>query len=102
MEDSESVRGWPEVLSRLDRHGTSGLLTPDVADLQELMQTYRVPGFSIAAGRLDGDAWCAGYGTIGAGRPDRVSCHTVFQACSISKHVAAFGALRVVGDGVLS
>lgn len=101
MEDGESVRGWPDVLSRLDRHGTSGLLAPDVADLQELMETYRVPGFSIAAGRLDGDVWCAGYGAIGAGRPDRVSCHTVFQACSISKHVAAFGALRLVGDGVL-
>ena len=101
MEDGGSIRGWPEVLSRLDRHGTSGLPTPDAASLPELMQAYRVPGVSIAAGCLDGEAWCAGYGVTGAGRPDRVSCHTVFQACSISKHVAAFGTLRLVGDGVL-
>lgn len=101
MGSGGSVRGWPETLSRLDRHGTSGLLTPDVAGLAELMQTYRVPGVSIAAGCLDGDVWCAGYGVTGAGGPDRVSCHTVFQACSISKHVTAFGALRLAGDGVL-
>lgn len=48
-----------------------------------------------------GKAWCAGYGVAGASQPDRVGCHTVFQACSISKHVAAFGTLRLVGDGVL-
>jgi CubicO group peptidase (beta-lactamase class C family) len=101
MEDGESVQGWPEVLSRLDRHGTCGLLTPDVAGLRELMRAYRVPGVSIAAGYLDGEVWCAGYGVTGAGRPDRVSCHTVFQGCSISKHVTAFAALRLVGDGVL-
>jgi CubicO group peptidase (beta-lactamase class C family) len=101
MDDGESVQGRPEVLSRLDRHGTCGLGTPDVAGLLELMGTYRIPGFSIAVGALDGDVWCGGYGAVGAGRPDRVSCHTVFQACSISKHVAAFGALRLVGDGVL-
>jgi CubicO group peptidase (beta-lactamase class C family) len=92
---------WPEELSRLDRHGISGLSTPDVASLGELMQTYRVPGVSIAAGGLDGDAWCAGYGVTGAGRLDLVNSHTIFQACSISKHVAAFGALRLVADGVL-
>jgi len=101
MDDGGSVGGWPEELSRLGRHGISGLLTPDVASLWELMQTYRVPGVSVAAGCLDGDVWCAGYGVTGAGRPDRVNSHTVFQACSISKHVAAFGALRLVADGVL-
>jgi CubicO group peptidase (beta-lactamase class C family) len=101
MEDGGSVRGWPEVLSRLDRHGTSGLPTPDAASLPELMKAYRVPGVSVAAGCLDGEAWCAGYGVTGTGQPDRVSCYTVFQACSISKHVTAFGTLRLVGDGVL-
>src|SRR5450432_2272343 len=101
MRDNESVPGWPEVLSRLDRHPTSSLVTPDVASLPELMETYAIPGMSIAVGRRGGYRWTSGYGTTGAAEPGCVSSHTAFQACSISKHVAAFGALRLVGDGVL-
>lgn len=102
MGDAGSAQEWPQVLSRLDRHGTSALLTPDRASLQELMATYRIPGVSIAVGGLDGHGWAAGYGAIGAGRSERVDAHTVFQACSISKHVTAFGALRLVADSVMS
>jgi CubicO group peptidase (beta-lactamase class C family) len=102
MEETGSVEGWPEELSRLDRHGSSGQRTPDTAGLQDLMETYRIPGVSIAAARLDGGMWCSGYGTTGgSGRRNPVSPHTVFQACSISKHVTAFGALRLVADGIL-
>jgi CubicO group peptidase (beta-lactamase class C family) len=102
MGETGFVQGWPEELSRLDRHGTSGQRTPDSASLQDLMKTYRIPAVSIAVTRLDGRAWCSGYGTTGAGQPGQVNPHTAFQACSISKHVTAFGALRLVADGVLA
>lgn len=88
-------------LSRLDRHGRSERLTPDTAGLSELMATYLVPGVSIAVGGPAGQMWCAGYGVTAAGHGAAVSSGTIFQACSISKHVAAFGALRLVGDGVI-
>ncbi|MEV6851587.1 serine hydrolase domain-containing protein [Actinoplanes sp. NPDC051411] len=72
-----------------------------MATLPDLMDTYRVPGISIAVGREDGPVWAAGFGTTGAAEPTPVNVHTAFQACSISKHVTAFGALRLVADGVL-
>jgi CubicO group peptidase (beta-lactamase class C family) len=101
MTDAEFARDWSELLDRLDRHPASGQLSPDVATLPELMNTYRVPGISIAVGREDGRIWAEGYGTTGAAEPTPVNVHTAFQACSISKHVAAFGTLRLVADGVL-
>jgi CubicO group peptidase (beta-lactamase class C family) len=92
----------PEELSRLDRHRRSVQPSPDVASLAELMAADGIPGVAVAAGTLADGVWSAGYGTIGAGRPEPVTGTTVFQACSISKHVAAFGALRLVADGTLS
>jgi CubicO group peptidase (beta-lactamase class C family) len=101
MTAAEFARDWSELLDRLDRHAASGLLSPDTATLPDLMDTYRVPGISIAVGGDDGQVWAEGYGTTGAAEPTPVNLHTAFQACSISKHVAAFGALRLVADGVL-
>jgi CubicO group peptidase (beta-lactamase class C family) len=101
MTYTELGRDWPRLLDRLDRHAGSGLATPDVATLSDLMDSYRVPGVSIAVGGADGPVWAAGYGTTSAAEPTPVTVHTGFQACSISKHVAAFAALRLVGDGVL-
>lgn len=49
MGETGFARGWPEVLSCLDRHGISGQRTPDTADLQGLMATYRIPVVSIAS-----------------------------------------------------
>ncbi len=99
MGDAGLARDWSRALDQLDRHPASGRLSPDVATLAELMETYRVPGVSIAVGQLDGRLWSAGYGTAGGTVP--VNAHTAFQACSISKHVAAFGTLRMVSAGVL-
>ena len=48
----------------------------------------RIPGIGVAVGRLAGDIRTAG--------PD-----LLFPACSISKHAAAFGTLRLVADAVL-
>jgi hypothetical protein len=39
MGETGSVEGWPEELSRLDRHGSSGQRTPDTAGLQDPMET---------------------------------------------------------------
>lgn len=48
----------------------------------------RIPAIGVAVGGPDGDVWTAG--------PD-----LIFPACSISKHVAAFGTLRLVADAVI-
>jgi CubicO group peptidase (beta-lactamase class C family) len=101
MGDIAGTRDWSKLLDRLDQHGDWGQLSPDVATLADLMDLYRIPGISIAVGQLDGEIWTAGYGTVGTGVATPISSRTVFQACSISKHVAAFGALRLVADGVL-
>ncbi|MEU7905386.1 serine hydrolase domain-containing protein [Actinoplanes sp. NPDC049118] len=101
MNDGELARQWSEILDRLDRHGARDRTSPDVATLPELMDTYRIPGLGIAVAHDDGRTWSAGYGTTGADAPTPVGPDTAFQACSISKHVAAFGALRLVDGGVL-
>lgn len=51
MTDAQFARDWSELLDRLDRHGASGQLSPDVASLADLMDTYRVPGISDVTGR---------------------------------------------------
>jgi CubicO group peptidase (beta-lactamase class C family) len=48
----------------------------------------RIPGIGVAVGRLDGDVWTAGHDLL-------------FPACSISKHVAAFGTLWLVADATI-
>ena len=80
---------FSEVVNTLDRHALSGTLTPDVATLAEQMDLYRVPLVSVAVGDRNGDTWANDGQDL------------AFQACSISKHVAAFGTLRLVTDGTL-
>ncbi|HEY1132285.1 MAG TPA: serine hydrolase [Roseateles sp.] len=69
--------------------------------LQERMKHYGVPGLTITVFDKDGLAWTRVYGLadreLGVpARPD-----TLFQAASVSKPVAAFGALALVNDGKL-
>jgi CubicO group peptidase (beta-lactamase class C family) len=71
------------------------------SSLAASMAHFRLPGCSVAvihAGRLN---WAAGYGVVEAARPTPVTPDTLFQACSISKPVAAVAALRLVQDGRL-
>lgn len=70
--------------------------------LVERMQRYGVPGVSIAV--IDGGriAWARGYGVQRTGGADSVTDVTLFQAASISKPVAAVGALRLVRQGRLT
>lgn len=62
--------------------------------MRERMAHYQVPGVSVAVvdgGRL---VWARGFG-------DGVDEHTIFQAASISKVVAATATLRLVDEGKL-
>ena len=70
--------------------------------LTQLMQLYNVPALSIAVIDDFKIAWAKGYGTIGMGSSAPVGTHTLFQAGSISKPVAATGALGLVEQGKLS
>lgn len=71
--------------------------------IEAALARHRVPGCAvavIAAGRV---AWARGYGATVRGGAEAmpVGTDTIFQACSISKAVAATAALRLVQDGRL-
>lgn len=71
-----------------------------LSGLEDEMRRLHVPGLSIAVvdhGRL---AWAKGYGVVGPGGAP-VTPATLFQAASISKPVAAFGAMTLVESGKL-
>lgn len=88
----------------------NGLLLPVVvkgrADsgmkLDDRMRFYKTPGVSIAVINDGVIEWARGYGLqdIETGKP--VTVETLFQAASISKPVAAMGALSLVEHGKLS
>lgn len=68
--------------------------------IEERMEYYKVPGVSIAViegGKID---WAAGYGLANAPRGTYVDTQTLFQAGSISKPLAALGALQLVDQGI--
>src|SRR5690349_13540833 len=71
--------------------------------IERALARHRVPGCSVAVingGRVE---WERGYGVAeaGAASPVPVAADTIFQACSISKAVAATAALRLVQAGRL-
>jgi CubicO group peptidase (beta-lactamase class C family) len=70
--------------------------------LSDLMELYKVPALSIALIDDYKIAWAKGYGTIGIGSTAPVTTKTLFQAGSISKPVAATGALYLVEQGKLA
>ncbi len=69
--------------------------------LEDRMRYYHVPGVSIAVFDHGKVIWTRGYGVadVQTGRP--VTPETLFQAGSISKPIAALGALRLVERGKL-
>ena len=71
-------------------------------NLEKLMQFYKVPGLSIAVIDHFKIAWAKGYGVTAAGSNTPVTVHTLFQAGSVSKPVAATGTLYLVEHGKLS
>ena len=78
--------------------GTAGL----GERLSERLKQYRVPGLSVAVVNEGKVEWARGYGVVEAGKRARVTPDTLFQAGSISKVVAALGALKLVQQGRLS
>src|SRR5713101_3278460 len=64
--------------------------------LTERLNFYHVPGVSVAVidgGKLE---WARGYGLTSADGGKPVTAETLFQAASISKHVAAMVALHLM------
>ena len=70
--------------------------------LQKLMELYKIPGVSVAVIDNFKIAWAKGYGVTEAGTSNPVTPRTLFQAGSVSKPVAAVGALSLVEQGELS
>jgi CubicO group peptidase (beta-lactamase class C family) len=70
--------------------------------LQERMKHYGVPGLTITVIDQNGLAWTRVYGLADRELGLPVKPDTLFQAGSVSKPVAAFGALALVQDGKLS
>jgi CubicO group peptidase (beta-lactamase class C family) len=69
--------------------------------LADLMKTYNAPGLSIAVVEKYKIVEAKGYGVIEVGSKTAVTTHTLYQAGSISKPVAATGALSLVEQGKL-
>lgn len=82
---------------------TLGPITPIAGEevfwtLADRLKHYKIPGISVAV--IDGGAvvWARGFGAAEiAGRP--VTDNTLFQACSMSKPVAALAIMREVERG---
>lgn len=70
--------------------------------IEERMRYYKVPGLSVAVIDQGKILWARGYGKLQAGGDAKVTPETLFQAGSISKPVAAVGALTLVQEGKLS
>jgi CubicO group peptidase (beta-lactamase class C family) len=70
--------------------------------LTELMKIYNVPGLSLAVIANYKIVDTKAYGVKTAGSSEPVTTRTLFQAGSISKPVAATGALALVEQGKLS
>jgi len=65
------------------------------------MKFHETPGVSVAVINNGAIEWVRGYGVRQAGKSDPVTPRTLFQAASISKPVAAAGALLLVQKGKL-
>jgi CubicO group peptidase (beta-lactamase class C family) len=71
-------------------------------DLEALMRAHHVPGVSVAVVGGFRILWTKGYGVTETGGHEPVTPATLFLAGSISKPVAAVGALALVDAGRLS
>lgn len=96
----------PERISRVEnglRPGTiiKGRPMP-TSSIGARMKDLHVPGASVAVINNGMVEWARGYGVAEAGGKRKVSISTMFQAASISKPVAALGALHLVERGKLS
>lgn len=70
--------------------------------LKQFMEKYNVPGLSIAVIDNYQIVYAKGFGVTAPGGSEPVTSSTLFQAGSISKTVAAVGAMWLVEQGKLS
>jgi CubicO group peptidase (beta-lactamase class C family) len=70
--------------------------------LKQLMDTFKLPGLSVAVIDNYQIVWAKGFGVTEAGGSTPVTPKTLFQAGSISKPVAAVGAMWLVEQSKLS
>ncbi len=70
--------------------------------IADRMAHYKTPGVSVAVINNGKIEWVKAYGVVEAGGAELVTPGTRFQAASISKPVAAMGALALVEQGKLS
>lgn len=68
-------------------------------NIYDRMEHYNVPGVSIAVVKDGKLLWAKGYGIANTETGDSVTTETIFQAGSISKPLAALGALKLVQEG---
>jgi len=78
--------------------------SPDSLDafIRSQMAMRKIPGLSLAIVDKGKIVYARGYGVTAPGGKTRVTTETLFLAGSISKSVAAVGALRLVEAGTLS
>ena len=70
--------------------------------LADRMRFHRTPAVSIAVINGGGIEWARAFGVLEAGASVAADPRTLFQAASISKPVAALGAMRLVEEGRLA
>ncbi len=70
--------------------------------LKQFMEKYNIPGLSVAVIDNYKIAWTGAFGVTAPGGTEPVTTSTLFQAGSISKPVAAVGAMWLVEHGKLS
>ena len=98
--DAENVDARVDEVTRNLRPPVSFVGDPTWT-LKERMAHYGVPGVSIAV--VDGSkvVWTRAFGLADRESGEKVRVDTLFQAGSVSKPVAALGALRMVAAGEL-
>ena len=100
-----STRAQSEKLQRLEATAAevpaAAGETPLRLSLASLMKAYNTPGMSIAVIEKYKIVGAKGYGVIEVGSNTPVTTHTLYQAGSISKPVAATGVLCLVEQGKL-
>jgi len=102
-----SCTGKPDPDIALIETIENNLMPPLVIEGEEMegmniyhrMEHYQVPGVSIAFLNGGKIVWAKGYGYTTADSTRPVDEHTLFQAASISKPVAALAALAMVEEG---
>ncbi len=79
-----------------------GSQRPEHRTIADHMAYHKTPGISVAVTNNGELEWAKGYGVLESGSLAPVTTETIFQVCSISKHVAMAGVLRLIQDGVLA